>query len=97
MRPTSDLLRKERAAILQIARKYGARNLRVFGSVARGEDTEMSDIDILVDFAPDVSLFDHAALMEELESALGRKVDVVSEHGLRPRMRERVLKEAVPL
>ena len=56
-----------------------------------------SDIDILVDFAPDVSLFDHAALMEELESALGRKVDVVSEHGLRPRMRERVLKEAVPL
>ncbi|HOF61802.1 MAG TPA: nucleotidyltransferase family protein [Candidatus Latescibacteria bacterium] len=97
MRPTSDLLRKERAAILQIARRYGARNLRVFGSVARGEDTEMSDIDILVDFAPDVSLFDHAALMEELESALGRKVDVVSEHGLRPRMRERVLKEAVPL
>lgn len=97
MQPTSDLLRKERAAILQIARKYGARNLRVFGSVARGEDTEMSDIDILVDFAPDVSLFDHAALMEELESALGRKVDVVSEHGLRPRMRERVLKEAVPL
>ncbi|HPU84557.1 MAG TPA: nucleotidyltransferase family protein [Candidatus Latescibacteria bacterium] len=97
MQPTSDLLKKERAAILRIARRHGAHNLRVFGSVARGEDTETSDIDILVDFAPGVSLFDHAALMEELEFTLGRKVDVVSERGLRPRMRARVLKEAVPL
>jgi hypothetical protein len=91
------LLQAKRAAILRIAEQHGARNLRVFGSVARGDDDEKSDIDLLVEFAPHVSLFDHAALIEDLQSVLGRKVDVVSERGLRPRMRDRVLKEAIPV
>jgi hypothetical protein len=88
---TSSLLQANRSAILRIAEQHGTWNLRVFGSVARGDD-EKSDIDLLVEFAPHVSLLDHAALIEDLQSVLGRKVDVASEHGLRPRMRDRVLK-----
>lgn len=94
---TANTLLEKRAVILGIAAKHGARNVRVFGSVARHQDDEKSDIDLLVDFAPDVSLFDHAALIEELEAALGRKVDVVSERALRPRFRERITREVVPL
>lgn len=92
-----ELLKQKREEILRIAARHGARNVRVFGSVARGEADEQSDIDLLVEFEPDRSLLDHAALWLELQEALGRKVDVVSDRGIKPRIRERVLQEAVPL
>ena len=92
-----DLLKDKREDIMRIAAKHGARNVRVFGSVARGEADEKSDIDILVNLEPGRSLFDHAALMLELEALLGCKVDVATAPGLKPRIRDRVLKEAVPL
>jgi len=90
-------LRAKRDEILQICAKYGARNVRVFGSVARGEADEQSDIDLLVEFEPSRSLLDHAGLWIELQELLGVKVDVVSERGLKPRIRERVLQEAILL
>lgn len=93
----SEILKAKREDIVRIAAKHGARNVRVFGSVARGEVDEKSDIDLLVKMDPDRSLLDHAGLWLDLQDLLGCKVDVVSENGLRPRMRERVLKEAVPL
>jgi len=86
-----------RAQILRVAAVHGARNVRVFGSVARGDSGAESDIDLLVEFEPGRSLLDHAALQIELEALLGRRVDVASERGLRPRIRERVLREARPL
>jgi uncharacterized protein len=91
------LLEEKRADILRIAAKHGARNVRVFGSVARGEADAESDLDLLVDMESGRSLFDHAALWLELEELLGQKVDVVSERGIKPRIRERVLREATPL
>lgn len=92
-----DLLRKNREAILAAAERHGARNVRVFGSVARGESDERSDIDLLVQMEPDRGLLDHAALWLELQEIMGRKVDLVSERGLKPRIRDRVLAEAAPL
>ena len=91
------LLQENREEILRIAAQHGARNVRVFGSVARGEADEESDIDFLVEMGPDRSLFDRAALFLDLQELLGRKVDVVSDRGIKPRIRERVLHEAVPL
>jgi len=92
-----DLLRERREEILHVAAKHGARNVRVFGSIARGDDDEQSDIDLLVEFESGRSLLDHAALWLELQELLGCKVDVVSDRGIKPRMRDRVLREAVPL
>jgi predicted nucleotidyltransferase len=80
-----------------VCAKYGARNVRVFGSVARGEADEQSDLDLIVDFEPGTSLLDHAGLWLELQELLGVKVDVVSSRGIKARIRERVLREAVPL
>ncbi|HEX7786777.1 MAG TPA: nucleotidyltransferase family protein [Methylomirabilota bacterium] len=91
------LLKTHREEILAIARQHGASNVRVFGSVARGESGPDSDIDILVDLEPGRSLLDHAQLQIDLEALLGRKVDVVTARGLRPRLRDRVLHEAIPL
>jgi hypothetical protein len=91
------LLKEKREEILRIAAKHGARNVRVFGSVARGEADAQSDIDLLVEFEPDRSLLDHAALWLELQDLLGCKVDVVSEGGVKARIRERVLAEALPV
>ncbi|MBN1322421.1 MAG: nucleotidyltransferase family protein [Methanotrichaceae archaeon] len=91
------LLKSRREDILRIAARHGARNVRVFGSVARGEADEKSDIDLLVEFEPGRSLLDHAGLWLELQELLGCKVDVVSDRGIKPRIRERVLREAVPL
>jgi hypothetical protein len=91
------LLKARREEILRIAARHGARNLRVFGSVARGDADEQSDIDLLVEMEPGRSLMDHAALWLELQELLGRKVDVVSERGIKARIRSRVLAEAVPL
>ncbi len=92
-----ELLKAKREEILRVCAKYGAYNVRVFGSVVRGEADEASDIDLLVSFEPGRSLMDHAGLWLELEELLGHGVDVVSERGLKPRIRERVLREAIPL
>jgi predicted nucleotidyltransferase len=86
-----------REEVRGVALRHGARDLRVFGSVARGEDGPASDIDLLVEFEPGRGLLSHAALIRELEELLGCKVDVVSRNGLKSRMRSRVLEEAVPL
>jgi predicted nucleotidyltransferase len=91
------LLVEKREEILRIAAKHGARNVRLFGSVVRGEADDRSDVDFLVTLEPGTTLLDHAALIMELEELLGRKVDVASDRGLRPRVRERVLNEAVQL
>lgn len=90
-------LTEKRDEILGIAARHGAFNVRVFGSVARGEADEDSDIDLVVAFEPDRSLLDHAALWLDLQELLGCKVDVVSDRGIKPRIRDRVLREAVPL
>jgi uncharacterized protein len=93
----NELLKNKRQEILRVAARHGAGNVRVFGSVARGESDEKSDLDLLVTMEPGRSLLDHAALWLELQELLGCKVDVISDKGLRPRIRDRVLKEAVPL
>ncbi len=93
----NELLQEKREDILRIAAKRGAYNVRVFGSVARGEADSKSDIDILVDMEPGRSLFDLGGLLMDLQDLLGHDVDVVTERGLRERIRERVLKEAIAL
>lgn len=93
----STLVREKRDDILRIAAHHGASNVRVFGSVARGEADEASDIDFLVDLAPDRSLLDLGGLWWDLNDLLGGKADVVTEQGLRDHIRERVLEEAAPL
>ena len=90
-------LKEKREEILRIAASHGARNVRVFGSVARGEADAQSDIDFLVELEPGRSLFDQAGLWVELEEFLGRKIDVFTDKGIKTRIRERVLREAVPL
>ena len=92
-----ELRATKREEILRIAARRGARNVRVFGSVARGENDPLSDMDFLVDLEPDRSLFDLSGLLIDLEAALRSQVDVVTERGLRSRIRDRVLREAVPL
>ena len=92
-----DQLNQKREAILSIAAKYGANNVRIFGSVARGDEDEKSDVDFLVEMESGRSLLDLGGLLIELQDLLDRKVDVITEKGLRSRIRERVLKEAVPL
>jgi predicted nucleotidyltransferase len=92
-----DLLQAKREDILKVCARYGVHNVRVFGSVARGEADEQSDIDLMVDFEPGRSLLDHAGLWLALQELLGGKVDVVSSRGIKARIRERVLQEAVSL
>ncbi len=92
-----ELLKEKREEILKIAAKHGARNVRVFGSVARGKADPESDIDLLVDMEPGRSLLDLGGLLMDLRELLGREVDVVTERGLKPRIRARVLREAVAL
>ena len=92
-----ELLQGKREEILHVAARHGAANVRVFGSVARGSATDASDIDILVDLEPGRSLFDLGAFLEDLKVLLGHPVDVVTEKGLRARIRDRVLQEAIPL
>ena len=93
----NDLLADKRDEIRHIASKHGAYNVRVFGSVARGSAKPDSDIDFLVDLQAGRSLFDLGGLLMDLRSLMNRDVDVVTEAGLRPRIRNRILKEAVPL
>jgi predicted nucleotidyltransferase len=91
------LLEEKRGEILRIAAEHGAREVHVFGSVARGEADGESDIDFLVELETGRSLMDLGGLQMELESLLGRRVDVVTARGLKARIRERVLREAVPV
>jgi uncharacterized protein len=90
-------LRRKRAAILRVARKHGGRSVRIFGSVVRAEAGPESDIDLLVEMEPGRGLLEQAAMLLELEDLLGRDVDIVTPEGLRDRVRDRVLREAVPL
>lgn len=83
--------------LIQTAARHGARNVRIFGSVARGTATAGSALDLLVDMEPGRDLFDLVALKREVEDALGRKVDVLTENSLSPYLRSRILREAVPL
>lgn len=89
------LVHEKREEILRIAARHGARNVRVFGSMVRGEANQASDIDFLVEMEPGRSLLDLGGLQVELESLLGRCVDVVTVRGLKARIRDRVLIEAV--
>jgi len=88
---------EKREAILGACARRGAKNVRIFGSVVRGEAGPDSDLDVLVDMEPGRSLFDMGGLLMDLQDLLGCPVDVVTEKGLRERIRDRVLKEAVPL
>jgi len=91
------LLDNKREEILRLAALHGARNVRIFGSVARGDAGPDSDLDVLVDMEPGRSLFDLGAFLMDLQDLLGCKVDVVTEKGLHWYVRPRVLEEAVPL
>jgi len=86
-----------REAIRRIARRHGAHDVRVIGSVARGDAGEASDVDLVVRFDPDRTLLDHGELIMDLRDLLRVEVDVISEAGMRDRFRERVMKEAIAL
>jgi predicted nucleotidyltransferase len=94
---TKDDILKRRNEIIAVAQRSGASNIRIFGSVARGDTTEQSDLDLLVRFEPGRSLLDHGGLLMDLRELLGIKVDVIDEDGMRPRFRQQVMKDAVPL
>ncbi|HIK40842.1 nucleotidyltransferase family protein [Thermoleptolyngbya oregonensis NK1-22] len=90
-------VQEKREAILATAAKYGAYNVRIFGSVARGEADSDSDVDFLVELEAERSLLDLGGLLMELQDLLNCSVDVVTVKGLRPRIRDRILSEAIPL
>jgi len=92
-----ELVSMKRAEILRIAANHGAQNVRMFGSAARGETREGSDIDLVVDAGPETSPWFPAGLILDLEELLGLKVDVVTEESIYWLLRRRILKEAVPL
>lgn len=96
MKP-SEALDSNRAAIRQVVETYRARNARVFGSVLRGQDTDESDLDILVDPMPQMTLFDIGAIRHELAQLLGVPVDVLTPNALPDSLRDRVLAEARPV
>ncbi|MFQ5979407.1 MAG: nucleotidyltransferase family protein [Candidatus Heimdallarchaeota archaeon] len=93
----NEKLKNKRLDIHKIAEKYGAKNIRIFGSIARGEAESTSDIDILVDLEKGRSLLDLGGFQMALQHLMGRRVDVITEKGLRSRIREQVIKDAVPL
>lgn len=90
-------LRNHRTEIINLAHTRGAYNLRIFGSLARSEATTQSDIDILVDLEPGRTIFDLGGLLVDLQKLLNCPVDIVTEKGLRPRIRQQVLAEAISL
>jgi predicted nucleotidyltransferase len=91
------LLKQKRTLILAKAAQHGAYDVRIFGSVARGDNDKASDIDFLVNLEPGRSLMDLGGLLYDLQEMLGVEVDVVTEKSLRRRIREKVLREATPL
>jgi predicted nucleotidyltransferase len=93
----SQLIQQKRRQILEIVQGHGASNVRLFGSVARGETTETSDLDLLIEMAPERTLLDIIAIKQDLEELLGCQVDVVTEAAISPYLREKVLLEAVRL
>ena len=90
-------VRLSRDAILALAERHGARDIRIFGSVVRGEAGPESDIDFLVELAPGRTLLDWSAFWQDLEKLLGRPVDVATEKSLKPEIRAQAIKEALPL
>ncbi|MEO8098170.1 MAG: nucleotidyltransferase family protein [Acidobacteriota bacterium] len=92
-----ELRETRRTQILALAQRHGASNVRVFGSVARGESSASSDVDFLVDLAPDRTLMDLGGLLVDLQETLREPVDVATESMLRPKVRERALRDAVQL
>lgn len=90
-------LAEKREAIRSLAARYRTGDVRVFGSVARGQNSAASDVDLLVNTRPGCSLLDLGGLLEDLKELLGCPVDLVTEDGLKPRLREQVLREAIPL
>jgi predicted nucleotidyltransferase len=92
-----ELLRERREEILRIAARHGAHNVRIFGSVARGEAGPQSDIDLLVDVDSHTSSWFPTGLIDDLEQLLGRKVDVLTDGGVSPYLRDQIYREAVPL
>ena len=95
--PLQNLLTQKREEIISLAAKYDAVNVRIFGSVARGDDRPDSDIDFLVDVQRQWSLFDHIGLIQDLEDLLGRKVDLLPADNIRDFCRDRILTEAIVL
>jgi len=93
----SNTLKNKRDEILTIAKKYGAKNIRIFGSMARGEENLQSDLDIIVEMEKGSSLLDIIAIKQDIEELLGLNVDIVTEASISPYIREMVLKEAVNL
>ena len=94
---TLSVLQSKRAEILALAAKHGASNVRLFGSVVRGEDKEDSDVDLLVDMQATRSLFDLIGLQQDIEKILGKKVDVLTPNGINRYLKDRILGEAAPL
>ncbi len=92
-----DLLKDRCEGILRLCAEHGARSVRVFGYVARGQADQQSDVDFLVELEPGRTLLDLGGLQQELESLLGCRVDVVTVRGLEARIRDRVLREAIPV
>jgi predicted nucleotidyltransferase/DNA-binding XRE family transcriptional regulator len=95
--PVGRSLRRHRRAIIDAASRRGATNVRVFGSVARGADTESSDVDLLVDLADDVGVIGLISLEREISEVLGREVDVIPAANLKDGFADEVLTEAIPL
>ncbi len=93
----NDLLNDKREEIMHLAVKYGARNIRIFGSAARGEASPESDIDFLVTIEKGRSLLDVIGLSQDLEELMGRKVDVITDGGISPYLRDKIYSEAIPL
>ena len=90
-------LREKRDQILAIAREHGARNVRVFGSIARGEGKRDSDLDVLLELEKGRSLLDIVAIKQDLEDLLNAKVDVVTEAAVSPYIRDQILRQAISL
>ena len=93
----TELLTRNREKIIELAARFGARSVRVFGSHARGDAVSGSDVDLLVDLEDGRTLFDHVGLWQELEELLGCRVDVVVTGGISPYLKDRIVGEAKPL
>lgn len=90
----AELLNANREQVISLAKEHGARNVRIFGSVARGDDREDSDVDFLVDFESDRSLLDYVGLLQDLQDLLGKRVELAQPTSLHPLIRDQILSEA---